>query len=553
MHSSAIHERSTDLSAERPRPVTERSSRAAQTLERYFGVSFAVFNTASDQWVQCPADQPTLTSSLHAELCRAVSYRQRCEIIGEEVPFSILAVPLETAGQHDCVAVATFRTAEASGEADVLRAVQLLDLRLDNPVDWTARQRIWPAEALVSMAELVTAKWTSDSEAVSLRREVDDLSRQLSSTYEEICLLFRLTQSLTISSSVEDLARLTLHWLAEAIPAKGLAIQIVSPEVVEGDEPQAAASLQNNFYSEGDCPIDSAALARLVDRFGETARRHPVVINPPISSESAWPCGEVSQLVLVPLTEGENLFGWLTVMNHRLGQEFGTVEASLLSSVAAILGIHAGNLQLYRQQAEFMAGVVRALTSAIDAKDPYTCGHSDRVARVSVRLAQQLGCTQDELKTIYLSGLLHDVGKIGIDDGVLRKPGRLTDAEFEHIKTHAEIGYRILKDIKQLDNILPVVRHHHECYDGTGYPHGLAATNIPFMARIVAVADAFDAMSSDRPYRPGMPDAKLDKIMREGAGTQWDAKIVEAFFQARDDIRDIAHRERMGIGPEQWV
>src|SRR5690606_35489872 len=141
---------------------------------------------------------------------------------------------------------------------------------------------------------------------------------------------------------------------------------------------------------------------------------------------------------------------------------------------------------------------------------------------------------------IYLAGLLHDIGKIGIDDNVLRKPGKLTDAEYEHIKLHAEIGHRILRDIKQLDDVLPVVLHHHEQWNGRGYPHKLAGEGIPLLARIMAVADSFDAMSSDRPYRPGMPDAKLDSIFRQGAGEQWDARVIEAFFQVRDEMRDIA-------------
>ncbi len=194
-----------------------------------------------------------------------------------------------------------------------------------------------------------------------------------------------------------------------------------------------------------------------------------------------------------------------------------------------------------------MNDVVRALTSAIDAKDPYTCGHSNRVGQVARRLAEELGGDSHMLARIYLSGLLHDTGKIGIDDTVLRKEGRLTEAEYEHIKTHAEIGHRILAGLKQLDDVLPVVLHHHEQWDGKGYPHGLAGEQIPLMARIVAVADAFDAMTSDRPYRKGLPDERLDAIMREGAGSQWDARVVDAFFRARDDIREISERERGGV------
>jgi HD-GYP domain-containing protein (c-di-GMP phosphodiesterase class II) len=166
-------------------------------------------------------------------------------------------------------------------------------------------------------------------------------------------------------------------------------------------------------------------------------------------------------------------------------------------------------------------------------------------------LAEELGCDQKQIDTIYLSGLLHDVGKIGIDDNVLRKPGKLTEAEFEHIKTHAEIGHKILSDIKQLDEVLPVVLHHHEQWNGKGYPRGLAAGEIPFLARIVAVADSFDAMGSDRPYRQGMADEMLDTIMRDGAGQQWDAQVVEAFFRARDEVRAIAQQKVKSVSLEQ--
>jgi len=219
-----------------------------------------------------------------------------------------------------------------------------------------------------------------------------------------------------------------------------------------------------------------------------------------------------------------------------------------------ILGIHSGNIDLYRQQSELLTGIVRALTSAIDAKDPYTCGHSDRVARVAVRLAQELGCDPKSLNTIYLSGLLHDIGKIGVNDAVLRKPGKLTVAEYEHIKTHVQIGHRILFDLRKLDDVLPVVLHHHESWDGQGYPQQLPADKIPLAARIVAVADAFDAMGSDRPYRKGLPEEKIDEILRAGAGKQWDPEVIEAFFRARDDLHDVMRRgpERMEIELQQW-
>jgi HD-GYP domain-containing protein (c-di-GMP phosphodiesterase class II) len=293
------------------------------------------------------------------------------------------------------------------------------------------------------------------------------------------------------------------------------------------------------LLSHGNCPVDLAEFLRLADTLQVTARHRPLVMNRAETRRPDWTFAGIRELVVVPLAEGDRLFGWLAAFNHNQAGEFGTVEASLLASVGTILGIHSGNIDLYRQQAELLAGIVRALTSAIDAKDPYTRGHSDRVARIAVRLGQELQLDAETLNTIYLSGLLHDIGKIGINDEVLRKPGKLSEAEFEHIKTHVTIGYRILSDLRKMANMLPVVLHHHESWDGGGSPQGLAGEAIPYLARIVAVADAYDAMASDRPYRPGMAQDRLEVILRDGAGRQWDPQVVDAFSRAVSDIKGI--------------
>jgi HD-GYP domain-containing protein (c-di-GMP phosphodiesterase class II) len=156
---------------------------------------------------------------------------------------------------------------------------------------------------------------------------------------------------------------------------------------------------------------------------------------------------------------------------------------------------------------------------------------------------------------LYMAGLLHDIGKIGINDAVLRKPGKLTPEEFDHIKQHPELGYRILADIKQLASVLPAVLHHHEQWDGRGYPFQLAGDQIPRIARIVAVADAYDAMTSDRPYRRGIAIEKVEELFQAGAGRQWDAEVIQAYFAARADIRAIASEERanLTLDVEQWT
>ncbi len=151
----------------------------------------------------------------------------------------------------------------------------------------------------------------------------------------------------------------------------------------------------------------------------------------------------------------------------------------------------------------------------------------------------------DELGDIYLAGLLHDVGKIGIRDEVLGKPGKLTPEEQEHIRQHVTIGYAILADLRQIRNLLPGVLYHHERYDGAGYPDGLVGENIPLLARILAVADSYDAMTTARPYRDPLPWTRVEEIIAEGAGTQWDKRVVDAFQRCRQKIHTIRQR---GVG-----
>lgn len=507
-------------------------------LEQWFSVEFHLVDGSNGELVHTAFDQTSRDWTVRGQMCRAVADRGKAALIADEDPLVEMAIPLR--GQDETlVAVGTFATSHRASAAQLERAATMLGMTSEEANKWIVRQTCWVPDVLLRMGQLAAERIVAEQRLQSLDREVRDLSVHLSTTYEEISLLYRLTQNLKLSSNDEALALLALEWLGEVLPVKSLAVQFLArPSGL-----QMTDRTQAKLLSVGECPVTCQELTEIVDFFGAMPRNRPLVVNYLPTNQPGWRWPHVSELILVPLSEGDHCFGWLAAFNHSLGGEFGSVEASLLSSVGAILGIHSGNTELYQSQRDLFAGVVRALTSAIDAKDPYTCGHSDRVARVAVRLAEELGCDRAQLETIYLSGLLHDVGKIGIDDEVLRKPGKLTEAEYEHIKTHAEVGFRILSDIKQLDEVLPVVLHHHEQWDGRGYPHGLAGNDIPLLARIVAVADSFDAMGSDRPYRQGMTDEKLDAILHEGAGSQWDAQVVEAFFRARDSIRQITQEK----------
>jgi HD-GYP domain-containing protein (c-di-GMP phosphodiesterase class II) len=178
-------------------------------------------------------------------------------------------------------------------------------------------------------------------------------------------------------------------------------------------------------------------------------------------------------------------------------------------------------------------------------RTPYTYGHSERVARASVELGRALGLHDDELSDIYLAGLLHDIGKIGIRDEVLGKHGPLTPEETKHVEQHVVIGYRILADLRPIAHLLPGVLYHHERYDGKGYPEGLEGDGIPFLARILAVADSFDAMNTTRPYRAALPPDRVDEILRAGVRNRWDPVVIDAYFRCRDRLVVIRQR---GLG-----
>jgi HD-GYP domain-containing protein (c-di-GMP phosphodiesterase class II) len=531
---------------------SEQLARLAAALRESFGVAFSLWDSDTGELMHASLEQPGCNDPLRGQLARAL-VGDGPQFLADEDCLLVLGIPLPLKHGENVVATAAFVTrALCEGERPG-PAASLLACDESAATAWIGRQAIWPAGALVRLGTAVQARVAAEARAQQLAHEVEKVSDNLASTYEEICLLHSLTQNLRLRSDDESLCRLVLGCVLDCVPARSAAIQLL-PVAKEGQITYKART-ESVLFSSGACPITDSEFTRLTETLELAASGGPRVVNRRFTAADGWPFPDVRQLVIVPMPEGDRVFGWLAIFNHIGDEEFGTVEASLLNSIGSMLGIHSSNRDLYRVQSEFLASVVRAFTSAIDAKDPYTCGHSDRVARVAVRLAKELNCDAELLHTLYMAGLLHDVGKIGIDDTVLRKPDKLTPEEFEHIKQHPELGYRILADIAQLAAVLPAVLHHHEQWDGRGYPMKLVSDQIPLIARIVAVADAFDAMSSDRPYRKGMSVEKVNEIFKKGAGQQWDPEVIAAYFSAFDDIMEIARHERanLTLDVEQWT
>lgn len=209
---------------------------------------------------------------------------------------------------------------------------------------------------------------------------------------------------------------------------------------------------------------------------------------------------------------------------------FTTDDISTLENLVSQIGVALENARLVSDLQELFLSTIKTLSKAIDAKSPWTMGHSERVTSIALTIAERLGFDKLQLKTLELAGLLHDIGKLATYETILDKPERLTDDELKLMKQHPGKGAEILDPIRQLGDVIPAIKHHHEYYDGTGYPDGLKGEEIPPMARILTVADTVDAMGADRPYRKGRPMEFIIAELKRCSGTQFDPRLVEVFL-----------------------
>lgn len=252
---------------------------------------------------------------------------------------------------------------------------------------------------------------------------------------------------------------------------------------------------------------------------------------PDLSATEGYPAGCVptgdGALLTLPLISSGGYIGALTLHSSKAGAFVG-VDRGLLHLIAHQVTA-AVQVALLMNELDNAEAVIQGMARALEARDAYTAGHSDRVTQYAVALAEAAGISFAMRSVIARSGQMHDIGKIGVPDAVLLKPGRLTDEEFANIQRHPVIGDEICQPLRSMQRLRAGVRHHHERYDGKGYPDGLAGEAIPLAGRVLAIADTFDAMTSSRPYRPGMPVAKAMRIITENEGPQWDPTLIATF------------------------
>ena len=233
-------------------------------------------------------------------------------------------------------------------------------------------------------------------------------------------------------------------------------------------------------------------------------------------------------LVTVPLVQKDKIIGVLSIYNTKVGK-YTSEDVKLLAMFSSQAAIAIENARLFEQAQTGYLNTIRTLSNIIDAKDSQTFGHSERVMRHCMSIAQALKFSEDQKEVLKYAGL--DIGKIGIDVGILRKPAKLTKDEWKIMAMHPVVGSGIVEQIGFLDDLAPIILHHHERYDGKGYPSKLKKEKIPLGARILSVVDAYESMVSDRPYRKALSSKKIRQELSEGASTQFDPKIVKIFLK----------------------
>ena len=387
-----------------------------------------------------------------------------------------------------------------------------------------AAMREWAIYDHVSASRtLRTMVWMHEDrrEIASGESSMEGFVERLTESYETIDLLYALGHEMNQPGEPEQFIRFTLARLIDGTAFKWIGA-LVSREA------RGLDTIRDHFFFAGEPTMSGEALEQacraLVKRqrfTGDVAVLSDV--------DGFEPLGGPQVAALPVMREGREVAWLLAGEKTGADPQISSYDTHLLEAASGHLGPFLENASLYQDQRMLFMGTLTALSAAIDAKDPYTQGHSERVAHLSAELAKAAGLDDAEVERVRIAGLVHDVGKIGVAESVLRKPGRLDDSEFDAIKEHPEIGHRILKGISQLDDVLPGVLHHHERWDGNGYPHRIAGEAIPMIARIIAVADTFDAMSSNRAYRSGMDRSAVIAEIERCGGSQFDPELAKIF------------------------
>jgi putative nucleotidyltransferase with HDIG domain len=348
--------------------------------------------------------------------------------------------------------------------------------------------------------------------------------------YHAGLMLQQLSETTASLLDLDQLTDLILRELSQALHIEDSAI------LVKGSEENnfsVIAELGHNQKILTDFRADHPII-RWLSQNPQTITKKDLIFNP--SFKSLW-SNEKKELekfqaeLFVPLSTKGKFVGLLIVGVKRSSQPYTQDDLLILSALANQTAVAIENARLYEELEETFVQTISALANAIDIRDTYTSSHSQRIANWAAAIGRHLDFPADEIRTIYWGGLLHDIGKIGIPDEILRKPAKLNKNEWKIIKQHTVMGARLVSQIKKISNVAPIIEYSHERYDGLGYPHGIKGNNIPIGARIISVVDSYSAMRDERPYKKPFSFEKAVDELKQNSGSMYDPQIVEAFIR----------------------
>jgi putative nucleotidyltransferase with HDIG domain len=394
--------------------------------------------------------------------------------------------------------------------------------------DFTARVELQGVNEVAELAESFNAM------TESLRDRTETLTKKVL----ELATLYEMSRALG--------STLDLDVLLDSVLDSALRIfNVDSGYVMLRDKSTGSLDLRAWRGMTAVRPDDRAIRSSMSDWVVRQGR--PLIFNPPQDAQSEEHVDSVTgalAALCVPLVSSEGVIGAICAGSRDREYRFSSDDVRLLSTIANHVTIAIGNIELFSSLQEAYLATVRSLAAAVDAKDPFTRGHSDRVALYAKAIAEKLDLSGEQCIALEMAAYLHDIGKIGIREAILLKPGKLDAEEMGQMRHHPLIGANILRPVAFPWPIAPVVRHHHEHYNGDGYPAGLKGEEIPLLARILTVADAYEAMTADRPYRRGRNQVDAIDELHRCEGSHFDPRVVESFVEALAEMDDQAAARR---------
>jgi HD-GYP domain-containing protein (c-di-GMP phosphodiesterase class II) len=391
-------------------------------------------------------------------------------------------------------------------------------------------------EALGNLARHMEFWWANQHES-------DEMAEQLAESFEELNLYSNITPQIATAVMSQNKFRSLLTDLQDI-----MRVDLSFSRFPTSPDLNMVASRNQEQYPAGDQDAFTDALIGAIPPDTLVKRERYSIVNNS-SLEPAYRDLHPSpfRFLAVTIQHGDDSYGWLGFVSFNMKEIFRRSELRLLISIAEQIGFVMKNSALFNELGQFTIDVVRSLVYTIEAKDVFTRGHSERVNQFSMLIAEHMNLSNEEKKTLHWASTLHDIGKIAIPEAILNKPGSLTNEEYAAIKSHSETGVAILMPLRPLAESLPGILHHHERYDGNGYPKRLKGDQIPLIARIIAIADTFDAITSDRAYRKTRSPEEALAIITDAAGTQLDPELVVLLKDV--PLKDAAAASQYGALP----